>query len=680
MRRLCLALACACGSPTAEPPAQPPEIRGVVAVVREDAAAGHIDTPSDAEVAPKRFEPYRLWSGRHGSRIASVQLSADGTAAVTIDDRDHARLWPALDGTREPLVLPIAAPSQVEILRDGQGFAVAALDGVGGLSVLEIDGDDLLRAETKLGNEPPYASVTATSAGFIAVRSDHHLDLIDRTGTPHARLVPGPGERIARLLHAADRTLALVETREGVHGRWVEATASTLAWGDRTPVLDLDARTVSISPDAKRLAGMRGKRRVPVHVELADGTLRPIAVALGGVMPEGRPLGFATNDTVVFDAMDNASMFFWYELATRRATQLSDELLFNFDSQSTTVRGGKVASSLDRELVIVTRNRLSYLGHRRESARQLRTSPAGPIANVGGTALLDDRFRIDRRLPADAVLVDRDLALVQIAVDEPLIDETWLEIEQPRKRRVTRVALYDLAKKREVQSWSVARTERRVRYEPATRMMAIDHGRRLEVATFDPAARKFGASTAIALPATMTNLALLDPALAGGDVALTLHGLAVRRWRPEHLETGTVPDADAQLAAAPEAIDRAGRLYLRETPSTVVVHAGQAEHRLDELNGWSVRPSPDAEHVAAFAKNRVMLLDAAGALVWSTGLVDVRDLAWTHDGKLIASAGDLVELSVSDGHIVYAQCGWSFGVRSTYRDDFFDSRPTGCDR
>ena len=103
-----------------------------------------------------------------------------------------------------------------------------------------------------------------------------------------------------------------------------------------------------------------------------------------------------------------------------------------------------------------TPTRADYLGYRTRGARRLRTSAAGPIANIGGPALLDDQLRVDRRLDEDAVLIDRELALVQISA-QAAIDPAWLEkTSELRTSKVARVALYDFAKKRELQSWPVA--------------------------------------------------------------------------------------------------------------------------------------------------------------------------------------------------------------------------------
>src|SRR5262245_9986323 len=41
----------------------------------------------------------------HGAQIAAVAITDQADAAVTIDQLDGVRLWPTLDGTREPLAI-----------------------------------------------------------------------------------------------------------------------------------------------------------------------------------------------------------------------------------------------------------------------------------------------------------------------------------------------------------------------------------------------------------------------------------------------------------------------------------------------------------------------------------------------------------------------------------------------
>ncbi|NVB79626.1 MAG: hypothetical protein HOV81_14615 [Kofleriaceae bacterium] len=685
-----------------------------MSVAPDDDAAAPIDTGSAATVAddPTRYtapakpkvddvaKPRRLSSGRHGTSIASVEISADGAGVVSLDAEAHARLWPALDGSREPLALPLTSPSKLVVHHDANGFAIASLDTGGGIEILDIDDADMLVKKTTLAAEPPYAYVVATGGGFLAMREDHQVEWIDRAGVRGASLTPPHGERLAGLFGMADRVLALVETRDGIHGQWIETTNGKLAWGPATPKLDLDPERTFMSPDGTHLIAMRAKRNEPAVFELATGATKSLkqrdptappvfelevpqrSMNRFGIDPPGTLLGFASNDRVVFsDVNVNGGPFAWYDLRGKTMAQMSPELSFMFATDFTAFGGGKAVSFMDRELVVVKPTKLDYIGYRTRTARGLHATSAGMVATVGGARLLDDRLRAGKRVESERLGVAENLELVSIGPPQRAKDQ-WLEkLEDDvleRRKIATRVALYDVAAKKVLQSWRIANRSKRVRYEPATKRMVIDHGKQLEVATFDPATRTFGPSTKIAVP-PMTDVVLLDPAIASGDVAITVHGKELRRWRAEDLDAATAP-APIVLAATPEAIDRAGHVYIREKPDTVVISGPGRDIRVAELDGWKLRPNTDGTRIAAFRPSGIMLLDGDGRALWTIGMPGVANLAWTADGKLIAQARDLVELSTADGSIVYAQCGWTFARRSKPIEDFIPTDQTYCDR
>jgi hypothetical protein len=61
--------------------------------------------------------PRRHAGVAHSGAIDRIALSADGKGALTRDVVGGTRLWSALDGSREPVVVPIRAP---------QSFALAS--------------------------------------------------------------------------------------------------------------------------------------------------------------------------------------------------------------------------------------------------------------------------------------------------------------------------------------------------------------------------------------------------------------------------------------------------------------------------------------------------------------------------------------------------------------------------
>jgi hypothetical protein len=98
------------------------------------------------------------------------------------------RLWPALDGTRGPLVLPIDDPSQLSLARTPTGFMIATLDTIGGAEVYEVrDHDGELRLDTRFSIPPsdPLFELHVLDGGerLLALGVDHRIRLYDAHGT-----------------------------------------------------------------------------------------------------------------------------------------------------------------------------------------------------------------------------------------------------------------------------------------------------------------------------------------------------------------------------------------------------------------------------------------------------------------------------------------------------------------
>lgn len=63
-------------------------------------------------------------TGMHGAAIARIAVTDAGDAAVTADTTGAIRLWPALDGTREPVVVSGSPPHALDVAHDGDGFLI----------------------------------------------------------------------------------------------------------------------------------------------------------------------------------------------------------------------------------------------------------------------------------------------------------------------------------------------------------------------------------------------------------------------------------------------------------------------------------------------------------------------------------------------------------------------------
>ena len=53
----------------------------------------------------------------HAGNIREVATTEAGDAAISLDDLGGIRVWPALDNTREPIAISVAAAEHVAVAR-----------------------------------------------------------------------------------------------------------------------------------------------------------------------------------------------------------------------------------------------------------------------------------------------------------------------------------------------------------------------------------------------------------------------------------------------------------------------------------------------------------------------------------------------------------------------------------
>jgi WD40 repeat protein len=163
-----LSLACHDGSATTEPaPAEP-------APILEQAEL--VELPGIA-----------LTHGLHRDDIVDIVLSPDASAALTLDRNGGVRLWPDLDGTSEPLIIPIDDPSSLSFARTQTGYVIATLDTIGGAEVYELrDHDGQLRLDARFSIPPtdPLFELHVLDGGerLLALGVDHRVRLYDANG------------------------------------------------------------------------------------------------------------------------------------------------------------------------------------------------------------------------------------------------------------------------------------------------------------------------------------------------------------------------------------------------------------------------------------------------------------------------------------------------------------------
>src|SRR5580692_10200204 len=185
-------------------------------------------------------------------RMQVVAVTADGSAAFTGDADGDGRLWAALDGSVEPVVVDLPPARDAAIARDGDGFGIAVVDDAGGLVVEAFDRDGRRRARATVAPDPVARELAAVDAGIVVRRADHSIALLDWRGHQLARLVANPGEQLTHL--AGNGHAAIVATARGKQAqlRRIDLAAGALAWGDA--IASRDVNLLALSPSGNRTA------------------------------------------------------------------------------------------------------------------------------------------------------------------------------------------------------------------------------------------------------------------------------------------------------------------------------------------------------------------------------------------------------------------------------------------
>lgn len=642
------------------------------------------------EVAPVAPRPVVPISATHGSTITRVAITQDGRAAVSADQHGGIRLWPILDGTREPIVIHGAQPNALGIEREGDGFLIADQDGANGVELIRVGPRGEARGRVVLDPEPPIAQVEVTAGGALVSRVDQSVELVDAAGTSRARLVPDPGWRIRSLVARAGRVLAILHDGSQVRGRWIVLEGGRASWGDQTPALPLDpARGIVLSPDHQRVVGARlDALHTPVLVELATGTAnkRPMCTVQAAVDVSPPPgfsadtadvlptaLGFFDAKTVVCAA---ASQLVWWSTAGDEITPpradavLTQGVEFAFGDRL-------VVGGLGHQLGLYTTSGPRYLGYGFRELTHVRVAPTGVMIGKGDQQplLLDGKLHERARYPLPKQPVDwtdllpLDDRYLLTASTRPVADDAWGKSYQ--------IAVYDAVKHTVHQLLPNRVSGPDLVFEPATQLLVSSDGGTNLLLRFDPVTHAFGERIELGEKTLVKRLYLTDPALADGVIAIAVHdddgGMIVDELHGGDIRGGRLsPRASFRISGQLRAVDRRGQLYvhgLMDKDDVAVYRHGAMTGTLRGVAGSMLHPSPDGTQIAAFGASRIALLAVTAGTaprVWEAAAWGASDVEWTPGGELFARfPGALAKLDPRTGALAERQCGWAFGLSDT---------------
>ena len=410
----------------------------------------------------------------HGGLISLVAETSDGKAAITSDDLGGMRLWTALDGTREPLVVDVAIPHDLAIARHPDGFFVATLDSANNLSLVVLDDRGRSLRHAAISSDAGFVGIEMTDLGVLAWARDQTVALYDLEGVQVARLGTEPGQRIVNIAANGTKAIAVVDADGGTKMIAHELTLPKLAWG---PALDVgDAiGAIAITRSGKRIA-----------IE----TVTELRVLEGGKPIFTQPLqntveiGFGDDNRLALGIGNGVT---WLDLAQKPepgpiGSQATVKALFaTGDGMALTALGG--------ELMVAKPNDPQYLGYAIESPQVATSGPSGNlVVGVGSDfAQLDSSLLMVANAPTPK------------SPPSTLISELqWIggadylaSVASPNGTNDVMVLSSD---GRDAQSLdpakTIARTVRPVRYEASTHLITISFGDLPAIQRWNPDKRR----------------------------------------------------------------------------------------------------------------------------------------------------------------------------------------------
>ncbi|MDB4954257.1 MAG: hypothetical protein JWO36_1826 [Myxococcales bacterium] len=607
-------------------------------------------------------------SAPHGGVIEIVAITPDATAALTSDELGGSRLWPTLDGTREPLLVQLPNARELAFTRRADGYAVIALDAAGGIIVAMLDARGQTRSHRSLPIEPGFVEIVATEAGVLGWRKDQTLVLFGDDGTPKSLLKTEAGQHVVAIAAAGKVAVAAIETAvEGVRRVRSLSLEPKLAWGN---VLEVGPRVggeIAISPNGEWLAS--------IEVVAATGA-RKILISNAAHKGTG-PTEQEAGDTTELAFLDDNHLM----LAGPSGTQIAS---FTFGATSSVaalpnpatgahaphavlaVASGLALVGFDGELQVVTPKATQYLGYALSAPKLVRTAGAGELVIGIGT----DFMRLDHSLEVASTVSVPTPPGIGPAELRWLGGSEWLA-EATKEDGKTALMLLDLQRGTPSELRSNLTSVELLLYEPSTNLLTLSMNAAPEVDRFDPATHKLEKLGTLpkSKPYEQTELVPVSPKLANGAQILrvTMRDRVTIQWLhdPRALDqASSTVTVEGSLAAT----DAAGHAYVwRNVPAgrleLGIYSDGKAIGVLPTEGPVTLWPDPTGTRVAEVGARNVMLYTLDGKRVWNLEIPTMTEALWADDDSLaVISAAGIARLDAKTGTVTAARCGWGFGL------------------
>ncbi|CAN5338574.1 hypothetical protein BH11MYX1_BH11MYX1_48340 [soil metagenome] len=680
----------------------------LVAIVVACAACNSEPTPPAPPPVPKVQPASTQPSGPppvgvpHGGSIEHVAVTDQADAAVSLDALGGLRLWPTLDGTRQPIAIEHPNAQAVAIGHAGDDLLVAILDVAGSVRLIRYTRGGVVRGSAQVPGDVEIEDLVAIEGGVLVSRRDQTIERYDAAGVLRGRIALEPGEELGAL--AARRGGAAVltgrtavqmladgralESRDQKRRAVVTTTAEALRWIDLEHGLQWGARVVM--PDAFQLDQLA---LAPSHhrfaaVAQADGQLHVFdgtsakVTAVGG-RSRGNPslrleglIGFLDEDHV---AWMTSRVEWWVAASAEPRSKDPWQDPWKVDAgqsdlavtrESAAIGDGLVVSGYGSNLALQAMSTTHFLGWHDPASGVIATTIEGSITLDVGQRLLT----LDRRLERTSEVAFEDHGYTKptrmwwIDANHAVMAQT--PPYQSEEARHETLELVDFRHKElRVQLGAYAYLQR-VDWDANLRTVAVVGDGTLKRFKLDTEANTLVELPKIKLPSSLETLRMLDPEQAdGANLVVTRtngeNGERLAYWIKDgpKAQYGLPTKEGTLLEGIVHGISPTGALYMW-TGEDLVMRLRAVVRVFPHRQADQVSTDRTGDRTLDLFEGRITLRDPAGTERWHQSVWGAQLAVFSPDGTqvVIQAQGGVVALDANTGERMAMACGFAFGL------------------
>lgn len=673
-----------------------------------DPTAGLADGTHGDGLGASDGSAWRRAGAGHTSNIDLVVVSSDGKAVVTRDQIGGTRLWPRLDGSVEPVVIPVQGPQQlsVETRRKG-GFTVAAVDSAGGAKIFGVEANGKVVELGTLAPFQPLFGIYVLPGGerLLALFRDHSIRLVDRAATELASLEERRFRPMSLRLAADGKSFAAIITASGT-GNKAEVQRLQLVQGEgkQAPRIErvgaprvIDAAnamsetTAVMAPDGRRFAVVDKPTGTSWELLVVDLAKEGAAdTRLQVQMPSHLvpSIGFVSKHELLASAHDGSLSWLVDLDDGSQHARASAPMDFVSQGRAQALAGGVQAAGHGTWLFVhdVVARSHRYLGYRSFQTQSVAVSPSGEWvawAYVAGPVFVEAMG--EGKAKRVALPSDPNFGTLKVRFFD---DEHLILIDGAGGIHLYRwrdAALVDEA--------GIHGAIRAMHFEPDRGVMLVERHNN-DVHLFEVSKKGFEGPYIVADQSFRAGLLAKGTPGHEDAVMWTLDsGNKLRHYTLEELRRD--PSQDVIMAkgdaippgkVAPLAIDRYGRHYgVRWNGSTMELFVDFGKHLKTQVSATgdisTIVPSPSGKRFVSIhqrGQSTSLSVHDSESLAeqwsFSTGVFN-NEVVWSPDGRFVAVAANTgaVVLDAKTGKPVQRRCGVEFEAAAAPPSTAFNS-------